>query len=614
VITLDFETEAIQSRPAYPPKPVGLAVRWETGKTEYLAFGHREGNNSTKEAAARVVRAAFRGDHGPVLFHNGIFDIDVAQSAFGIKQWPKEYEDTLYLAFLNDPRSESLSLKYLAQKHLGMKPAARDRLREWLTENIAEVRAKPSSFGAYICAAPGDLVGKYAIDDVKMTHRLFKHLGASIEERGMLDAYQRELDLTPVTLSMENTGLRADVRGLKRLAKALTALRDDCDKKLRRRLKVDASFNLDAPAQVGARLADLGLLSRITRTATGKQSTAKGVLVDTCTDQKIVQLLNLRGVATKYLNTFVERWIADAERSGGRIYPRFHQVRSHESDRTGGGGTRTGRYSSSDPNFQNIPTNTDESRDSGTLTLLAAELAKHGFPGFAGLRHFILPDEGKVWASLDYNQQELRILAHFEQGQLLNAYTKNPMLDVHTWLQGMVKDLTGTEYPRKFIKTVVFGLIYGMGFKKLGHSLGIADTDAANLRNGVLRALPGVKTLMDSTRATIYTWGGREYPVEDPAQLDGTEDSPGRLMTFEYKQLNYLIQGSAADCTKQGMLNVASAGLGGRIAVQVHDELCLMVSDKAEAKSAAEAMCDVAFNVPMRAEPKLSRKSWGAVR
>ena len=222
MITLDFETEAIQPRPAYPPKPVGLAVRWETGKTEYLAFGHREENNSTKEQAARVVRAAFRGDHGPVLFHNGIFDIDVAQSAFGIKRWPKEYEDTLYLAFLDNPRSDSLSLKYLAEKHLGMKPNARDRLREWLTENIAEVRAKPSSFGAYICAAPGNLVGKYAMDDVKMTHRLFKHLGASIEERGMLDAYQRELDLTPVTLSMENTGLRADIRGLKLCATIAT--------------------------------------------------------------------------------------------------------------------------------------------------------------------------------------------------------------------------------------------------------------------------------------------------------------------------------------------------------------------------------------------------------
>ena len=78
MITLDFETEGIQSRPDYPPKPVGLAYRLDKEAPHYLAFGHQTGNNTTRGTAARLVRAAFKGEYGPMLFHNAIFDIDVS--------------------------------------------------------------------------------------------------------------------------------------------------------------------------------------------------------------------------------------------------------------------------------------------------------------------------------------------------------------------------------------------------------------------------------------------------------------------------------------------------------------------------------------------------------
>lgn len=607
-ITLDFETEGIQSRPDYPPKPVGVAIELN-GVREYYAFGHQTGNNCSREAAARVVRAAFRGVHGPVLMHNSIFDIDVAMTHFGVGP-PKEFHDTLYLAFLMDPRSESLSLKPLAERYCGIKPRARDAVFDWLSRNVAEVRKSPKRAGEFICAAPGDLVGKYAEDDVRMTEAVWKKLYRPVCEQGMQQAYLVERDLTLATLDMESNGVRVDVKGLKDLHGALVKFIAVADKMIRRTLGVGADFNVSSGPQLGTRLAERGLLSKVVKTATGKQSTAMAVLLETCTDAKLVELLQLRAVAEKYRSTFVEPWLAQAAKTGGRVMPRFNQVRNRASDGTGGG-TRTGRYSSADPNFQQIPTNADESRNGEVLMLLAKKLKRMYGVEFHGLRHYILPDKGMYWAAIDYSQQELRILAHFEKAALCAEYNRNAKLDVHAYVQTMVKAATGVEYPRKYIKTVVFGLIYGMGAFKLAKMLNISNDEGYRLHQGVLAALPGVRDLMRSTRGTIWTWGGRRYDVEPPAVYDGDEDTEPETRSFEYKQLNYLIQGSAADCTKRGMLNVLQAGIDCRIALQVHDELGVMVKSKKDAERVRDAMCDMHFNVPMRAEVKLSKKSWG---
>jgi DNA polymerase I-like protein with 3'-5' exonuclease and polymerase domains len=84
-------------------------------------------------------------------------------------------------------------------------------------------------------------------------------------------------------------------------------------------------------------------------------------------------------------------------------------------------------------------------------------------------------------------------------------------------------------------------------------------------------------------------------------------------MTFEYKMLNYLIQPSAADVTKQGMLNVRDIP-NVRIAAQVHDELMCMAPERRHGKLITDAMCDMKFKVPMLAEVKMSRESWARVK
>jgi DNA polymerase-1 len=188
-------------------------------------------------------------------------------------------------------------------------------------------------------------------------------------------------------------------------------------------------------------------------------------------------------------------------------------------------------------------------------------------------------------------------------------YLKNPALDVHAWIGEMVRLQTGIAYPRKFIKTVVFGLLYGMGKRKLARALGIAEEDADTLKTAVLNALPGVRDLMYRTRGTIETWGGRMYEPEPKRWIGGNPDGDGEEIDFSYKQLNTLIQGSAADCTKQGMIQIAAAVPRARIALQVHDEVVIQASSMREVALAAEAMCDMTWNVPLTTKPKIAKGS-----
>ncbi len=612
MITLDWETEAIESRPVYPPRPVGLAVEYPDKKTEYISFGH-PGSPHSVEDAGRLVRAAFAGKYGRVLFHNATFDIDVAQSWFKVG-WPKQgFDDTLYLAFLSMPHAKTLSLKPMAEQLLGMAPEERDSLYEWMVSDEAPadvrkvVKRSPSKAGMFISRAPHSLVAPYAVGDVVRTRALYDKLYTDVRDRGMLDAYQTELAVTRVTLGMERGGVRVDVRGLKKLERALLAVVKEADAELCKRLGV--TINVGSGPELAFALEKAGMLKEETLTPTGKQSTAGDVLLATCSDSRVVELLSLRGVASKYAGTFVGPWLAAAERTGGYVLPRFHQVRSME------GGARSGRYSSSEPNFQNIPSNAAESRHAVVLGQLAVELAKHGARGFKGLRYYVLPDEGTTWAAIDYSQQELRIAAHYENGTLAEAYRKDPDMDVHSAIKQMIKDASGFDFPRKAVKTLVFGVLYGMGLDKLAESTGLTREEAKQLRDSFYKALPGMKALgyrcadEGNSAEGMRTLGGRVYHTEE-AVLD-SHNEPVR--EFGYKMLNYRIQGSAADYTKRGMLNVAALGIG-RIAIQVHDELGTMVASKKEAERIAEAMCEQPLNVPMRADIKVSDKSWGAVK
>jgi DNA polymerase-1 len=177
----------------------------------------------------------------------------------------------------------------------------------------------------------------------------------------------------------------------------------------------------------------------------------------------------------------------------------------------------------------------------------------------------------------------------------------------------MINGMLGTSFSRRPIKDTGFGLIYGMGLDKLAFKTGTDKDTAKTIRDAYLEIAPGIKNLSRefkrraAAKEPIRTWGDREYFVEPPAVRNG------RLMQFDYKLLNILIQGSAADCTKDAIIILHDDPRWHRLDawfdVQVHDEL-LGEAAKAAAREAMvvmrEAMESVEFDVPM-----LSEGEWG---
>lgn len=626
-IVLDFETYGIEDRPNYPPRPVGLAVR-RKGRSQYMAFGHPEENNCEESKVADFLKSVW-GKHC-LVFHNGAFDMEVAAARYSlpILRDPKLWDDTLILAYLHDPRDPSLSLKPLADKYLDMPPEEQDRLKDWILANVPEAKKKPSTWGAYIALAPGKLVGDYAIGDVERTWRLYNYFMADLKgEDRMKDWYAKEKRLIPIKIGMESGGIRAASNRLKKDIPKFKSVLTDVESGIRRRLKIskkwerenckDGVFNPNSTDQLASALDHSGKVSEWIMTPAGNRSTSRANLEQVCTDKKLIEMLALQGVLTTYLGTFLEPWLRISDANGGYIHPSFNTVRS--TDEYGGKrgvGTRTGRLSSSNPNFQNIPADVSGSKHAPILTILAALLKKEGV-NFIGLRDYLVPDDGCVFIGRDYSQQELRILAHYEDGVLLQMYRQDPNMDIHTVVQKLVHEIIGILFPRKAVKETNFGIIYGMGAEKIGWKADVDEDTARKLKSAVLRAVPGIKDVSSElTRLArqgmpIYTWGGRRYYVEEPKKIKG------QLREFYYKLLNLLIQGSAADCTKEAMLACDESFNDARLVLQVHDELlgCAPKSSaKREMKIMKDCMESVKFDVPMLTEGKMGAVSWARMR
>ena len=167
--TVDFETDAIESRPEYPPRPVGVSIR-RRGRAKYWAWGHPIENNCTKAEARAALIDVYKNDR--VIFHHAAFDIDVGQTHLRLP-FPREFEDTLFLTYLRDPRQKSLALKPVAEQWLDMPPDEQTELKDWILANVPGAKKAPTKWGKYIALAPGKLVGKYANGDTVRTEKLF---------------------------------------------------------------------------------------------------------------------------------------------------------------------------------------------------------------------------------------------------------------------------------------------------------------------------------------------------------------------------------------------------------------------------------------------------------
>ncbi len=586
-VVIDFETYPIERRPDYPPKPVGVAITLQSGKTEYLAWGHPTGNNTTMVKAKRILKDHYSSSE--IVMHHAKFDLEVGQVFMGLPLNPKHgFHCTMILAFLFNPRSWSLKLKLLAKDYLGIMPNEQLKLKHWIMDNVKGAKKSKTKWGQYIYLAPGGLVGQYAKADTKMTKGLFKKFMPYVVLNNMVNQYKVEKGCVLEAIAMESVGISIDqaslepelVKSQKKLKRASNAIK-----------KVLGDINLNSSQQKIEAFERLGLVDEWEygepSKKTKKVSPKTGIesLMIVCNDKPLVKQLEIYSKYTKLINTYMIPWLNSARENNGKFYPWINTIKG-DNDK----GTYTGRFSS---NFQQVPKEPSEV-----------------FKGMPFLRRFIVPDNRHhTLLNRDYMGQELRILAHFGEGALFDAYNNDSYLDGHIFVQELMLNVSGRLFKKSVVKGCNFLVIYGGGANALSKRLMISLDDAKGIFKVHGQAVPEVDELKDELRLmarrgeVFITAGGRIYDFEEG---------------FEYVALNTLIQSSAADHAKRGLLNISKAikhhKLDARIMLQVHDEFmlsaCAIRKDDIMKLFKTAMEIDKLFDVPMLTDGKIGN-NWG---
>jgi DNA polymerase-1 len=642
IVSCDFETYPIpDNRADYPPAPVGLAYKYEGRPAEYLAFGHETENNCDERHARMVLRDIFdsaRNREVELVFHNAKFDLSVAYQRWELEELPwQAVHDTTFLAYLCDPHDKKIDLKYLAEEWLDVPPDERDELVKWVGDNTKAIlkkypehrewdekkgrylnpgRIAKTKAGRWIFAAPGDLVGRYAKGDVERTLELFHHLRPIVKEHKMLQPYNRERRLLPILMENERDGMRVDTELLREDVEYYGEVLEYVEDWMRQRLRA-SGLSFDDDRTLAQLLDERGIVDPKDWefTDTGEKwrrdhpdvppeevpakyrSVAKDKLTpDKFKDQKLAQALGYRNRLVTCLKMFMRPWLRMADQTGGYISTNWNQVASER------GGTRTGRPSTSSPNFLNLSKSFEDRTDG------------YVHPDFLDVeplplvRRYIVPDEGHVFLHRDFSGQEVRVFAHFEQGDLLDAYIENPALDPHGWLKEIIYDLTGVERERTKVKNVTFLRLYGGGKFSVIAQLRVSEDEAKQLLASHDKALPGRKLVVEEIQKLarkgkpIRTWGGRLYFEEPRKKIDG------KWKSFDYKLINYLVQGSASDITKECLIrwyNHPDRDPRTRFLVTVYDEINITCPEDCWEEQMAvlrECMDDIELDCPMLSE------------
>jgi len=618
IIAIDVETRdpnLINLGPGWSRKDgnlIGIAVaasEWSA----YLPIAHEGGGNMAKDIVLRWLQDQL--NHGmSVVFHNAQYDLGwLLTEGIEVKG---TILDTMIAAPLLDENRFSYSLNALGATYLGQRKAE-DELRRAAHQHGVDAKAE-------MWKLPAGRVAEYAEMDASLTLRLWHVLHKKLIEDDCERILDVELSLLPMIFEMRRRGVKVDVDK----AEQTKTFLEGKEKKLLKEIKDDSDIHLEPwNAKSLAMVFDIVGLSYQRTAKSDAPSFTKHFLKshDHPIARKILEVREYNKANTTFVDTILNH------QYNGRIHCQFNQLRSDE------GGTVSGRFSSSNPNLQQVPSRHPEIKSL--------------------IRGLFVPEEGCRWGSFDYSAQEPRWLMHYASltpatrdnervKEIVDLYQKDD-LDFHQ----LVADMAGVE--RSHAKTINLGIMYGMGIGKLAQTLGdIPFKEAKTLRNEYDEKVPFIRGLasfvMDiaSKRAEIRTLLGRKcrFPMRElkgyskeykkPIHADKLEErwvdvlntpieerdknwasmNPERYqVAFVYKALNRLIQASAADQTKQAMKDCMDRGHWPMLTV--HDELCFSIESDEQVTEIKKVMetCAPGLTIPSKVDVGLG-ENWGSAK
>lgn len=569
---LDLETTSLDPMRA---EVVGLALAWTEGEAVYVPVAH-----TGLEAPNQLERSDVLNAVGPLLADPALkkvgqnikYDWVVLANA-GVELKGVAF-DTMVASYVLNPSRRQHNLAGLVLEHFNYTMTT--------YEDVAGKGAKQVSFDQ----VPIEAATAYACEDADYTLRLADELSAEVESAAMAPLlYELEMPLIEVLVAMERWGVKIDAAVLRDLSKELEGQIEALATRIY--TLAGEEFNIKSPVQLRAILFERLGLPVLKRTKTGP-STDHEVLEQLALQHDLpAEVVNYRALS-KLKSTYVDALPALIHPATGRIHTSFNQTV-----------TATGRLSSSDPNLQNIPVRSEVGRR---------------------IRQAFVAEEGRRLLSCDYNQIELRILAHLSKDTvLLEAFAAGE--DIHNLTASEVfgvgpADVTPDQ--RRVAKVVNFGIIYGLSPFGLARDLKVSREEAREYIDGYFARYALVKDYIEATKAEAHERGyvttvlGRRRYLPELASADRVTKEMAERMA-----VNTPIQGSAADLIKRAMVEIygeiVERGLEAKMILQVHDELLFEVPDD-EADEVENLVVDkmvgvVELDVPITVDAKWG-KSW----
>ena len=472
------------------------------------------------------------------VFHNGIYDTDwLDATGFVIDG---RIEDTMTREYLLNAYRDHYDLDTVA-KDYGIPGKQTDEISDWC--KIHGLKGKAQT---HLDVVPIELTGKYCVYDCIATYNVYIQQQPILEHEGLLNANDIECRLYPVLLKAKRNGIRFSKPRRDELADKLDHMYAAGFGALQ--AKYPWFDSVSAPTQLERIWKVEGI--PIVRTETGRPS-FNATVMEKCEHPVAKEIMRVKEINT-ILTRFVDGAIMDYA-VGDHLYPTFYPALRDRTS-TEGGGTVTGRMSCRNPNLQQMPAREDKFGDE--------------------IRSLFIPEDNCDIAAFDYKQIEYRVFLHYAVGpgavEARQKFVDNPLTDYHQ----MTLDFMGWT-DRHLAKNFNFGSIYGLG----------ANSFAERFRGALLKAgykdvYAAAHTLMDEYFEKLTYVRPTCNNIQKVAQYRGyVRTLSGRRQRVPldgkmYKMVNYLVQGSASDILKKGLVDADSKGLWDYLKIHgfVHDE------------------------------------------
>lgn len=511
-----------------------------------------------------VIRGILKDASITKVFHNGVYDLDWIMNGPDHIEVNGRCEDTMTRETLLDSYAFSYSLDACCQRH-GIEGKNKGQT---IDEYWKQVGGKGKAV-EHLDQIPFGIVGKYCVQDCKATYDLYNVQQPMLQEQGLLNANDIEVRLYPLLMDMRKNGFRLNVPELIRFGEQIQNEYDTGMQELESKYGfTEGKLSLNSAK-------DLEKIWRqeklpLEYTDTGKPSFAAAVL-DDCPHPIAHQVKHLKGIikTMSFLDSWMDMLVDD------HLYPSFYPAKRDD------GGTVTGRWSSQNPNLQQVPARED----------------KHG----KEIRSLFIPEDNCYLGAFDYKQIEYRVFTHFAQGsgaeEAQRKFREDPNTDYHQMTIDLMDWGDLGKEGRHLAKNLNFGSIYGLGAKSFAtkfkqnllHNHPERDPDnllpvAQSLMNEYFYKVPFVKPTcqkiisVGEKRGYVKTLSGRRQRMP--------------LDRGSYKLINYLVQGSAADLLKKGIVDAWEKGVFKilKLHAQVHDEIVFSIPKTREGYEACKTL------------------------